>query len=704
MIRRLFTVILALSGVAPALARGPQFTPDPDLVALDTAVEWRAAKLIAIQHDNRHKTLEAFSRESMAAMTGAEHLPGLSPMASMLEWLFNADAYADAPLVYIKAPGLRVHFSTQFPPDVRNRIVRTGYMTPREFADPTTQKRLSELSPRSGMATAVGRANTAAVVAQNLSRILAIVPAPGGDETTPWYSPFRLIANMPPDLMAGMSPERVRSEFGAPVPNIPPEVAMVIVGPLSRLGIAWRARDAAAVSDALSSLAEGAEAFAAGGYYPSERQRVLEARYYESGKFIWGWMIYFLGFIAAVWALATRWRTPWLISFALLAVALTLHAFGIAQRWSVLGRIPVANMFEAIISSAAAGILAAAVFELIYRSRVFLLAAHAAGFMSLIFAGYILPGGGTISSIRQILDDIMLRIHTTLIITSYAMIFIAGVIGLVYIFGYYLRKHATKSLEVGLMTGFTGAAVLIVAHFAFIEGDAIRAGPDGYMAQAGVSLMFGLLALGSALGLAILAIRKSHGLVPSAALLFVAALTMAIGYRGFAVGMGWTMVAGGLVWAVGNLIAILLQARFAAEPVTISGGGTAALGGPAQRRWLMAGGAPGDEAQGEKLPQWLHLCDWSHLVILNLVFVMLFVGIVLGAVWADYSWGRPWGWDPKEVFALNTWIIYAILIHVRFIVKERGIWTAWLSVAGCLAMVFNWCYVNFFIVGLHSYA
>lgn len=101
---------------------------------------------------------------------------------------------------------------------------------------------------------------------------------------------------------------------------------------------------------------------------------------------------------------------------------------------------------------------------------------------------------------------------------------------------------------------------------------------------------------------------------------------------------------------------------------------------------------------------WLQHVDWSHLIILNMVFVMLFVGTILGAVWADYSWGRPWGWDPKEVFALNTWIVYAILIHMRFVTKNKGLWTAWLSVAGCLMMAFNWCFVNFYIVGLHSYA
>ena len=96
--------------------------------------------------------------------------------------------------------------------------------------------------------------------------------------------------------------------------------------------------------------------------------------------------------------------------------------------------------------------------------------------------------------------------------------------------------------------------------------------------------------------------------------------------------------------------------------------------------------------------------DLSHRVLLYTATIALFVGLVLGAVWADYSWGRPWGWDPKEVFALNTWLIYAILIHARFVTKDRGLWTSVLSVIGFAAMQFNWWVVNFYIVGLHSYA
>jgi len=96
--------------------------------------------------------------------------------------------------------------------------------------------------------------------------------------------------------------------------------------------------------------------------------------------------------------------------------------------------------------------------------------------------------------------------------------------------------------------------------------------------------------------------------------------------------------------------------------------------------------------------------DGTTMILMELSFVLLWAGIVMGAIWADHSWGRPWGWDPKEVFALNTFIIFAILIHVRLRVKDKGIWTALLAIVGCVVMLFNWIVINFTIAGLHSYA
>jgi ABC-type transport system involved in cytochrome c biogenesis permease subunit len=113
-----------------------------------------------------------------------------------------------------------------------------------------------------------------------------------------------------------------------------------------------------------------------------------------------------------------------------------------------------------------------------------------------------------------------------------------------------------------------------------------------------------------------------------------------------------------------------------------------------------AAGAPNAPARaslGETL-------DGVTMLLTEVSFVMLWAGIVMGAIWADHSWGRPWGWDPKEVFALNTFVIFALLIHVRWKVRDKGLWTAVLAVAGAAVMLFNWIVINFVIAGLHSYA
>ncbi|MCA9293071.1 MAG: cytochrome c biogenesis protein CcsA [Phycisphaerales bacterium] len=96
--------------------------------------------------------------------------------------------------------------------------------------------------------------------------------------------------------------------------------------------------------------------------------------------------------------------------------------------------------------------------------------------------------------------------------------------------------------------------------------------------------------------------------------------------------------------------------------------------------------------------------DGATMVLIELAFIMLWAGIGMGAIWADHSWGRPWGWDPKEVFALNTFLVFLVLLHVRFKVRDKGLWTAVLALVGCGVMLFNWVVINFVIAGLHSYA
>ncbi len=85
-------------------------------------------------------------------------------------------------------------------------------------------------------------------------------------------------------------------------------------------------------------------------------------------------------------------------------------------------------------------------------------------------------------------------------------------------------------------------------------------------------------------------------------------------------------------------------------------------------------------------------------------FPFLAVGIVSGAVWANYAWGTYWSWDPKETWSLITWFVYAAYLHARVTRGWRGKRCAYLSLLGFLAVVFLYWGVSFILPGLHAYA
>ncbi|WP_342318957.1 c-type cytochrome biogenesis protein CcsB [Corynebacterium mayonis] len=80
------------------------------------------------------------------------------------------------------------------------------------------------------------------------------------------------------------------------------------------------------------------------------------------------------------------------------------------------------------------------------------------------------------------------------------------------------------------------------------------------------------------------------------------------------------------------------------------------------------------------------------------------IGILLGAIWAEAAWGRPWGWDAKETVSLITWILYAAYLHARATAGWKNSKAAWINVFALAVTIFNMTYVNNVIAGLHSYA
>ena len=103
-----------------------------------------------------------------------------------------------------------------------------------------------------------------------------------------------------------------------------------------------------------------------------------------------------------------------------------------------------------------------------------------------------------------------------------------------------------------------------------------------------------------------------------------------------------------------------------------------------------------------------HLSDLDRIEILNhriicVGFPLLTAGIVLGAIWAETAWGRPWGWDAKETWGAITWMVYAIYLHLRLLPGWSGIRSVTVSLIGFAAVVFTYLGVSFLLPGLHSY-
>lgn len=85
--------------------------------------------------------------------------------------------------------------------------------------------------------------------------------------------------------------------------------------------------------------------------------------------------------------------------------------------------------------------------------------------------------------------------------------------------------------------------------------------------------------------------------------------------------------------------------------------------------------------------------------------------LIFGAIWASYAWGSFWSWDPKETWALITWLTYTAYLHARFIrIRKRkkkealpGSLPAWIAIAGFLFTMFTFFGVNYLLTSLHSY-
>jgi cytochrome c-type biogenesis protein CcsB len=84
--------------------------------------------------------------------------------------------------------------------------------------------------------------------------------------------------------------------------------------------------------------------------------------------------------------------------------------------------------------------------------------------------------------------------------------------------------------------------------------------------------------------------------------------------------------------------------------------------------------------------------------------IWTFAALIAGPIWAEAAWGRYWGWDPKEVWAFISWVVYAGYLHARATPSIRRGTATWIAVFGWATMLMNLFGVNLFFEGLHSYS
>ena len=356
--------------------------------------------------------------------------------------------------------------------------------------------------------------------------------------------------------------------------------------------------------------------------------------------------------------------------------AVGLEVYGFSQRVLISGWAPVTNMYETVIWVAMVTSILGLALEGIYRRVYPLLAAAGVATVCTALAVTAPMLDPSIHGLNPVLrSNLWLTIHVLTIVSSYAAFALAMGLGLIAT-GYYLTtiyRRTASYLELGFP--IVGGAILFVA------------GLPIFLAS------MDLMTLGD-----------------------WAKTDQAYYLTLIPLDLGGFLVATGVVAMVGEAVCrsiyrkTLAQARVTplerpTRVATVDPRELVEAGGPLPP---IAGGSP--EADD---PRMLAMRETAATVkpLSNFIYRAMQVGVllvaagtILGGVWADYSWGRFWGWDPKEVWALITLLVYLIPLHGRFAgwVNTFGLVVA--SVVCFLSVLMAWYGVNSVLgVGLHAY-
>lgn len=376
-----------------------------------------------------------------------------------------------------------------------------------------------------------------------------------------------------------------------------------------------------------------------------------------------------------------------------LVAGISYEVYGFYLRILISGWAPVTNMYETVIWVSAVSAVLGLVFELIYRKTFAALAGSGVALLGTVLAANVPLLDPDIKTLQPVLrSNYWLTIHVLTEVSSYGAFLTAAGLGLIATFYYltatYRRSPSFTELALPVVPGLpllaVGGAGLLAGYGYF--GPTWVTGNGVFLASgalAGVGGMLTLATLASMAGEVVSRLTFRDDDLPEE-------LSPDGGAR-VATAHGATTVqtltvgesqGAGAESTVTKPTVAEIRAMTLASPAKLD----------ARSRAMQA-------TAGKIKP----LANFIYRTM-QVGVLLIAAGTILGGIWADYSWGRFWGWDPKEVWALITLLVYLVPLHGRFAGWFNTFALVVASVVCSLSVIMAWYGVNFVLgVGLHSY-
>ena len=419
--------------------------------------------------------------------------------------------------------------------------------------------------------------------------------------------------------------------------------------------------------------------------YPTPKAMTREVGFNAFGPFWWAPFAYGLGAVLLALSLSVQsYRSPLVAAIhkglywgGLLGFVsgIGLEVYGFSLRVLITGWAPVTNMYETVIFVAAMSSILGLVLEAVYRRTFAALAGSMIATVCTALAATVPLLDPTIRSLPPVLrSNLWLTIHVLTIVSSYAAFALTMGLGMIatcfYLTATYRRSAGFGALLLPVLPGLP----VLAAGTLLLMGAYERVNLGQFVAD--------------------------YGFWPGVVL--------------FSFGMVMSLMV-----PIACLGEVLNRVFYAKTLAAASPGATSRARDfrSAEARELVGAGGPlppisggSDEvddprthAMRETAAQIKPLANFIYRAM-QVGVLLVAAGTILGGVWADYSWGRFWGWDAKEVWALITLLVYLVPLHGRFAGWVNTFGLVMASVVCFLAVLMAWYGVNFVIgVGLHTY-